>query len=310
MHLLAGKRRADARAAYAIRHDASMVATHRFDAGEVALAVHDWGGEGEPVLLAHPTGFHGYVWKPVAERLVAQGRHAYSFDFRGHGDSDAPDEDYSWHHFADDALAVVEHLGLAGDPNLLACGHSKGGAALLLGEAKRPGTYARIWAYEPIIFPSDTTLAPQHDFPLAQIARKRRNAWPSTQAAFDSYASKRPLNVMTAESLHAYVDYGLRDRGDGVHELKCAPEVEARVYSMGPNHGAWSVLPEIEAPVLVACGEASTDIGPPLATRIAERLPHGTLQVFEGLGHFGPQQDPDAIVASMLAFARQPSTRQ
>src|SRR5690349_19761095 len=83
----------------------------------------------------------------------------------------APDEDYSWHHFADDALAVAKHVGVARDPNLLAAGHSKGGAALLLGEADEPATYARIWAYEPIIFPSDTQLAPQHDFPLARIAR-------------------------------------------------------------------------------------------------------------------------------------------
>jgi pimeloyl-ACP methyl ester carboxylesterase len=72
---------------------------------------------------------------------------------------------------------------------------------------------------------------------------------------------------------------------------------------MGPNHDAWSKLPSITAPTLVACGADSHDIGPPLATRIAERLPNGELQVIPGVGHFGPQQDPDAIVESMLAFA-------
>jgi pimeloyl-ACP methyl ester carboxylesterase len=287
-----------------------MVDSHRFDAGAVALAVHDWGGDGDPVLLAHPTGFHGMVWQPVAELLVARGRRVYSFDFRGHGDSDAPDEDYSWHHFADDALAVADHLGVAGDPNLLACGHSKGGAALLLGEAKRPGAYARIWAFEPIIFPVDAPLPPREDFDLAKTARRRRNEWSSKDEAFEAYASKPPLAVMTEASLRAYVDYGLRDRGDGVYELKCAPEIEARVYSMGPNHGAWTKLPSIETPVLVACGADSHDIGPPLAARIAERLPRGELEVVDGVGHFGPQQDPDRIVESMLAFATQPSGRR
>ena len=110
----------------------------RFDANGVGLAVHDWGGDGPPVLLAHPTGFHGRIWAPVAARLVGRGRHVWSFDFRGHGDSDAPgldDDSYSWHGFADDVLAVTRHLGLAGRDDLLACGHSKGGAALLLGEA-------------------------------------------------------------------------------------------------------------------------------------------------------------------------------
>ena len=38
------------------------------------LAVHAWGGDGPPTLLCHPTGFHGRVWAPVAERLIAAGR--------------------------------------------------------------------------------------------------------------------------------------------------------------------------------------------------------------------------------------------
>jgi pimeloyl-ACP methyl ester carboxylesterase len=71
---------------------------------------------------------------------------------------------------------------------------------------------------------------------------------------------------------------------------------------MGPNHGAWNVLPEIHAEVRVVCGETSSDIGPPLAAQIAERLPRGTLEVMPGLGHFGPQQDPDACAASILDF--------
>ncbi len=274
---------------------------HDFDAAGIRLVVHDWGGAGAPALLAHPTGFHGRVWEPVARRLVASGRHVWSFDFRGHGDSDAPDIDYSWHGFADDVLAVAGHLRLARDPTLVACGHSKGGAALILGEEKRPGTFPRIWAYEPIIFASEHPLPPQEDFFLARAARKRRNEWRSTDAAFAAYASKPPLDVMTEESLRAYVEYGLRER-DGMFELKCRPEVEARVYSMGPNHGAFARLGEIGSNVRVVCGETSTDVGPPLASKIAERIPHGHLEVMAGLGHFGPQQDPDACVASILRF--------
>jgi pimeloyl-ACP methyl ester carboxylesterase len=280
--------------------------SHAFDADGLRLVVHDWGGDGEPVLLAHPTGFHGRIWAPVAERLAAHGRRVYSFDFRGHGDSDAPDlalETYAWRGFADDALAVTRHLDLDGRPGLLACGHSKGGAALLLGEANAPGTYARLWVYEPIMFPAESPLPPNEEFGMAEAARRRRNAWPSIDAAFESYASKPPLHVMTAETLRAYVDYGLRDRGDGVFELKCAPDVEARVYTMGPNNGAWRDLTKVDAPVRVVCGETSTDISPAFGARIAERLRHGSLEVMMGCGHFGPQQDPDEAGASMLRFA-------
>jgi pimeloyl-ACP methyl ester carboxylesterase len=272
------------------------------------LAVHDWTVDDPdhqlpPVLLAHPTGFHGRVWAPVAERLVAAGHHVWSLDFRGHGDSYAPDpsgDAYAWSGFASDALAVTDHLGLAGDARLLAGGHSKGAAALFLGEARRPGTYARIWAFEPIVFPSEQVLPADAGFPLAAGARKRRNEWASIDEAYEAYASKRPLNAMTPESLRAYVEYGLRDRGDGVFELKCRPEVEATVFSMAPAGGAWAILPEVESTCVVACGEESRSIAPPLAASIAERLLHARLEVWPGCGHFGPQQDPDTCATSMM----------
>jgi pimeloyl-ACP methyl ester carboxylesterase len=34
---------------------------------------------------------------------------------------------------------------------------------------------------------------------------------------------------------------------------------------------------------------------------LVDRLPDARLEVMPGLGHFGPLQDPDAAVASMLA---------
>ncbi len=285
----------DAPRSYAIEGPVGLLVVHDWDAGREHVG-------GPPVLLAHPTGFHGRIWAPVAQRLAAAGRRVWSFDFRGHGDSDSPDPEtgaYSWDGFAADALAVVADLGLAGEPALVACGHSNGGAALLLGEALRPGTYPRIWAYEPILFPDDRPVASADEFPLAANARRRRNEWTSTDEVFAAYASKPPLEVMAPESLRAYVDYALRDRGDGILELKCRPEVESRVYSMAPTNGAWAALPLVESPVLVACGETSTDIGP----RLAERMPRGAPEVWPGCGHFGPQQDPDRCVESILRFA-------
>ena len=278
--------------------------THGVEANRVTIAVHDWGGDGPPAVLAHPTGFHGRVWAEIAESLVEHGRRVWSWDFRGHGDSSESPTGYSWDGFATDALAVVDHLGIAGDPALLACGHSKGGAALLLGEEARPGTYARIWAFEPILFKSLEPLPPDADFVLARTARKRRDDWSSPEEAFDAFAAKPPLQVMTEASLRAYVDYGLRDRGDGVFELKCRPDVEAQVYAMAPTNGAFARLDQITVPVHVVCGATSNSVDEELATAIAERIPRGTVEIMPGLGHFGPQQDPAACVASILAFVK------
>lgn len=280
------------------------VTTH-LSTPELTLAVHDWGGVGAPVLLSHATGFHGLVWAEVATALVAAGRHVWSFDFRGHGDSDAPPldtESYSWAGFARDVAAVADALELTGHPDLVAAGHSKGAAALLLAEADRPGSFARIWAYEPIVFKAGAEGAPRNDF-LANSARKRRNEWESIEAARASYASKPPLNQMTDASLRAYVDYGFRDRGDGVFELKCRPEVEAQVYTMAPENGAFERLLQIKVPVQVVVGEVSRSIDPRFGAVIADALPNGTLEVMAGLDHFGPQQDPAMCVASIRRFS-------
>ncbi len=272
----------------------------------IRLAVYDWGGEGAPVLLAHPTGFHGRIWAPVAEVLVASGHRVYSFDFRGHGDSDASPNGYAWPQFGDDVAAVTDHLHLAGEPSLVAAGHSKGAAAILLAEHARPGTFATVWAYEPIMFPTLEHIDPKLDFGLAVGARKRRNEWSSPEAAYVSYANRPPLNVMTPESLHAYVNHGLRDRGDGVYELKCAPDTEAEVYSMGPANGLFAKLPEIRSRVTVCVGEHSDAIPPVIGRQIVDRLPPATLEIWEGHGHFGPQEDPDRAARSIIRSATRP----
>lgn len=269
----------------------------------LTLAVHEWGGTGDPVLLAHPTGFHGVVWQPIAERLVQRGRRVWSFDFRGHGDSDpTPDGTYSWDGFADDASAVLDHLELSGEPTLLVAGHSKGAASLMTVAVHRPDALARIWAYEPIVFPSYDAALQDPDNPMSAAARRRRASWPSRRDAIDSYAARPPLNVLTAESLHAYVDYGMRDAADGSVELKCRPENEATMYTMGVVNGLFARLPEVPCPVLVAAGELSNAIPPALASRIAELMPHATLEIWPNRGHFGPLEDPDAAVESMLNF--------
>ncbi len=95
---------------------------------------------------------------PDATRLVAEGFHVWSFDFRSHGDSSRSPSGHAWERFGEDTLAVASHLGLAGDPSLVAAGHSKGAAAMLLAEADAPGTFRRVWTFEPVVIPSEVPL--------------------------------------------------------------------------------------------------------------------------------------------------------
>lgn len=261
------------------------------------IAYTDLGGTGAPVLFAHATGFHGHVWRPVAGHLVDRFR-CVVFDERGHGDTPPSEDGQSWHGFATDALAVVDAAGL---DRPFGVGHSAGGAALLLAELARPGTFRAIWCFEPIIPPVVGQMPPaSRANPLAEGARRRREVFDSVDAAYDNYAGKPPFSALDPDALRAYVDFGFTEQPDGTVRLKCRGEVEAATYEMAAQHGAVERLHEVRCPVVLASGgRTDTPFGPDLMASMVERLVDGRAEPFPSLGHFGPLQDPAAIAASI-----------
>ncbi|MGH9183600.1 MAG: alpha/beta fold hydrolase [Acidimicrobiales bacterium] len=269
----------------------------------VALAVHDLGGDGPPLLLAHATGFHGRVWAPLAEALARRFR-MWSFDFRGHGDSSRPttgDVDFDWRGFGDDVLSVVDGLGLDQPFGL---GHSKGASALLLAEQARPATFRALYAYEPIAFPPPRPPLPDH--PLVAGALRRREVFTSLDDAERHLAAKPPLADLAREALRAYVDHGLVPTADGSVILKCRAADEAQMYRMGLAHPAFERLGQVRCPVTLARGALSRAVAAELAELQVSRLPAGRLEVLDGLGHLGPLEDPPRV-AEAVARALGPS---
>ncbi|GII64611.1 3-oxoadipate enol-lactonase [Sphaerisporangium krabiense] len=96
---------------------------------EIPLAVRDFGGDGEPVLLLHGLGGTLEAW----DRLELQGRRAVAMDLRGHGLSgDGP---WEWERVLDDVEAVVKHFGLDA-PAVV--GQSLGGMLAVLWARRHP----------------------------------------------------------------------------------------------------------------------------------------------------------------------------
>lgn len=269
--------------------------------GGARVVAHVLGGSGPPLLLAHATGFHGRVWRPVAERLAS----AFSCvapDARGHGDSPPPASgQLRWSDFAGDLLAVMDGLGLT---RPLGVGHSSGATALLLAEQARPGTFAQLYCFEPIVVPADPPLGRDPDSWLAEQARRRRTTFASRAEALDHYAGRRPLSRLDPAVLRAYVEHGLEDADDGAVRLKCVPDYEALVYEMATEHDCFVRLANVHCPVILVRGAHSDACPPGLFETLAGRLPRSRSEVLPGVSHLGPLEDPAAVARSIAqAFA-------
>lgn len=265
----------------------------------VDVNVHDLGGRGRTVVMAHATGLHGLVWKPLAAEL-ADDFHCVALDARGHGDSGLPPKlDFSWEGLARDILAVVDGLGLERPFGL---GHSSGGAAMFLAEQSQPGTFAALYCFEPTVIAADPPLGRDPDNWLATGARRRRERFASRREAYENYASKPPFSGVAPAALQAYVDHGFADLPDGGVELKCRAEHEALVNEMATAHDAYLHLDQVRCPVLLAHGEGTEAFGPALIEAQAARLADVRTEVVAGVGHFGPLENPGAVAASVRRF--------
>jgi pimeloyl-ACP methyl ester carboxylesterase len=115
----------------------SLSATRGGDLTVNGIRLHylDWGGDGPPIVIPHATGFLGRIYRPLAEALKSAG-HVYSYDQRGHGDSDHPALDaIGWDHTADDLEGFLSAMELK---DARALGHSAGATAIAAVANRRP----------------------------------------------------------------------------------------------------------------------------------------------------------------------------
>lgn len=81
-------------------------------------------GRGEPVVLVAGTGYPGATWYPGLLEPLAAAHTVLTFDHRGTGATPSTPERYSTRGFAQDAVGLLDALGL---PAAHVVGHSMGG---------------------------------------------------------------------------------------------------------------------------------------------------------------------------------------
>jgi 3-oxoadipate enol-lactonase len=247
---------------------------------------YDVRGDGPAVVLLHAFPLGKAMWDAQA-RALAPAHTVVRFDARGFGGTPPGDGLLTMERIADDAAALLDHLGI---PQAAFVGLSMGGYAAFALVRRHP---SRIKA----LVLADTRAT-------ADSPEQRRSR--SQQA-----------DKVRAEGPAAIAD-GFLEKAVGATTHQERPEVVARVREMilaAPARGVVDALAglaaradstptlrEIRVPTLVLCGEEDALTPPADAEALRDGIAGSALEIVPKAGHLSAIEDPAAFNAALLAF--------
>ena len=246
---------------------------------------HERAGEGPPLLFISGTGGDLRNKPNVFDGPLAKRFDVLAYDQRGLGRSAKPDLPYTMANYADDAAALLEHVGWAGARVVgvsfggmvaqeLALRHPAKVERLVLACTSPGGAGGASYPFHEIQHLKGEARA-KHLIPISDT--RRDEAW--AKANPDAYAQ---FIAMGAADLYA---------DEPGHAMGARRQLEARAA-----HDTWDRLPDIACPVMIAAGRYDGIALPETQERMAARIPGASLRFFEG-GHLFMLQDRTATPA-------------
>ncbi len=205
---------------------------------------------------------------------------------------------FAWANITKEYTKAMDLWGLSGRGDVFGFGHSQGGFALLSASLERPGSFAHVFGFEPVIFlPPENALVgnPMDNF-MANIARKRREVFASKQEAYENYRAKLPFKMADDEVTRSYVHWGFEDLPDGGVRLKCRAAWEGELFSLSMSD-LYHRLPEVDCPVTLGLGEFTSDSFNKSIPLQHAQMPNSSIMHFPGRSHFGPLENSDEMAA-------------
>lgn len=250
----------------------------------VELFCTDSGGRGEAVLLAHAIGCDHRMWDELAAALAPRYR-VLAIDARGHGKSPLPARPWSLADMADDAVRLLDKLGIA---RAHWVGLSMGG---MVGQAFALGHGDRL---AKLVIANSTS----------SYGKDGRGLWDNR------------IRLVTEGGLSAIRDM-VASRYFSPAFAAAHPEVVERVMARfleTPAQGylgcceaireleLLDALPRIAAPTLVIAGELDQGTPVAMSLAIAERVPGARLAVIPGASHLSAVEKPTAFNSLVAGF--------
>jgi aminoacrylate hydrolase len=244
--------------------------------------------DGEAVLLSPGLGGSAGFWRPQLGALVAAGLRVIAYDQRGTGRSPAVlPADYA---IADMARDVVEILDATSTPRCHLVGHALGGLVGLQLALDAPSRVASLVLVNAWSEPNPHS-ARCFDARLALLGACGPRAYVEAQPLFLYPAAWCAANAQRVadEVAHALAHFPGEANMRARIAALCAFDADAR-------------LGEIAVPALVAAAIDDVLVPWTCSQRLADRLPHATLERVPHGGHAHSVTEADAFNRSLLAF--------
>ncbi len=270
------------------------------------IPFYDFGGDGPVIHFAHPNGYLPACFQRMFDPFLSQYR-VVGVCHRPLWPGTQPEDLQSWRTIADDLISFFEQERLQ---NVIGIGHSLGAVATMYVALQRPQLFRSLVLIEPIFLPKDALAAVAADpdsimqIPIIKNTIRRRNRWPSREAAFEHFRGKEAFERWPDAALHDYVNHALTEDENGDIVLSFSRQWEVRIYSRPPLD-VWEAIPAIEHPTLAIRGSESDALFPD-AWQYWQRLqPGARFLEIEDAGHMLVMERSETVAEAILEFLRE-----
>jgi pimeloyl-ACP methyl ester carboxylesterase len=255
----------------------------RLAGGDIAFEVR---GRGDAVLFLHAFPLGMAMWDAQAEALAARFQ-VVRFDARGFGASPPGDGPLTMERIADDAVLLLDHLGLS---RAAVCGLSMGGyAALALVRRHADRLRALVLC--------DTRQGPDSE----DARRGRAELAEKVLRQGSGAAAEATVPKLLGKTTHQ-ARPGVVARVRAIIEGNPPRGIANALYGLAARGDGSATLREVRVPALIVCGEEDALTPPPEAEALRAGIAGSRLALIPRAGHLSNLEDAEAFNAALLGF--------